>query len=145
MHNKSLDDEYFNAKGNVAINETINPDDFNEEAAQQKKSKKLQRKKSLRSKVRGLKKKLGEGISRFVWGDHSDRYNYVRETTFWINFAGMQFFRMLSLITLFSIWCVYFYIYVRSAFFNYNFIALTLTLIAFFCLFIGSGKQVVYQ
>jgi len=35
MHNKSLDDEYFNAKENVAINETVNPDDFDKEEAAQ--------------------------------------------------------------------------------------------------------------
>lgn len=40
---------------------------------------------------------------------------------------------------------VYFYIYVRNAFSIYGFYGLIITFIAFICLFIGSGKQVVYQ
>ena len=40
---------------------------------------------------------------------------------------------------------VYTYIYVRSALSQYQYWGLTFTFLAFFCLFIGAGKQVVYQ
>ena len=57
----------------------------------------------------------------------------------------MQVTRLISVLTLFYLWCTYFFIYVRGAFFQYSFVALTVTLAAFVCLFVGSGKQVVYQ
>lgn len=40
---------------------------------------------------------------------------------------------------------VFFYIYVKASFFHYIFISLVVTFLAFGFLFIGSGKQVVYQ
>jgi len=40
---------------------------------------------------------------------------------------------------------IFFYIYVKAAIFHYIFIALFVTFLAFGFVFIGSGKQVVYQ
>ena len=57
----------------------------------------------------------------------------------------MQIFRLLYILALMMTVMVYFYIYVRNAFSIYGFYGLIITFIAFICLFIGSGKQVVYQ
>ena len=52
---------------------------------------------------------------------------------------------MISCISLFSVLVVYVYIYIRKAIFQYNFYSILFTFLAFLLLFIGSGKQVVYQ
>ena len=51
----------------------------------------------------------------------------------------------MSLIALFGVFGTYIYIYLRISLQQYTFWALASTVLAFGCLFIGSGKQKVYQ
>jgi len=81
-----------------------------------------------------------KGLNKFIFGDKFDEYNYVGETSFFINFMFMQIFRMVSFLVLFVIYCTYTFIYLRSAFYQYMFWGLTFTFLAFGFLFIGSGK-----
>lgn len=105
---------------------------------------KKQRKKH---RLRESYQKAVNGLNNVLWGDGNnfEKYNLVAKTSFFINFFWMQVFRMFSVLALFVTMCVYTYIYLRSAAFNYNFWALLSTLLAFGFLFIGSGKQIVYQ
>lgn len=57
----------------------------------------------------------------------------------------MQILRLLLLIGLIGVFGSYVYIYLRVSLQQYTFWALTATVLAFGCLFIGSGKQKVYQ
>ena len=77
-----------------------------------------------------------------VWGKDDETYNYVKETSIFAaySFFTMQITRCISVLVLFAVWCLYFYIYVRSALYQYSFVALTVTLLGFIWLFIGSGK-----
>ena len=95
-------------------------------------------------KLKGIMKKSRSKLRKVIWGDLED-YNYVTETSLFTNFFIMQLFRLINIIALLCCFGVYGYIYLRYAVYNYNFWALTLTLIAFVSLFIGSGKQKVYQ
>ena len=61
------------------------------------------------------------------------------------NFKVMQLVRGLLLLNSFGLFLLYGYIYVSAAFTMYGFYAIATTFSAFLCLFLGSGKQVVYQ
>ena len=108
---------------------------------------KLKKPKS-KSKMQNFKKIMKKGKSKFYhafWGDSIETFNYVAETSMFVNFFTMQLFRIISFLVLFMCFGTYGYIYVRYAIFQYNFWALTITMLAFGTLFIGSGKQKVYQ
>ena len=82
-------------------------------------------------------------ISKRVWGGKEEYYNTVGDAV-GDCFIVMQAFRAVFIIMLFVLIIIYFYIYVRNAFAIYGFYGLLTTFAAFVCLFIGSGKQVVY-
>ena len=74
-----------------------------------------------------------------------DNFNTIRNTQFFINFFWMQVVRLILLISLISIYGVYFYVYLRSFMFYYNCVAVFFTTLAFLFLLLGAGKQVCYQ
>lgn len=90
-------------------------------------------------------KKFNRDQERRTWGDDPDKYNTVGSTIFFCKFELLQLTRLLSLLVLMFCVFVFFYIYVKAAMFHYVFWALFITFLAFGFIFIGSGKQVVYQ
>jgi Ca2+/Na+ antiporter len=80
-----------------------------------------------------------------IWGDNGEKFNLVGSTPVCINFLTMQILRLISFMALTAVFGMYSYIYLRTSITQYNFWALTCTYLAFGFLFIGSGKQVVYQ
>lgn len=80
-----------------------------------------------------------------MWGADAEKYNTVGSTIMCCKFELLQLMRLISILGLMCFVFVFFYIYVKAAFFHYIFIALLVTFLAFGFLFIGSGKQVVYQ
>jgi len=79
-----------------------------------------------------------------LWGDDYTQYNTVIHTTlvpFWL----MQLFRMFMFLILLCISAAYFYIYVKATLAYFQSFALLFTTLAFYFLFIGSGKQKCYQ
>ena len=90
-------------------------------------------------------KKLKKGNQKRLWGADAEKYNTVGSTIMCCKFELLQLMRLLSILGLMCFVFVFFYIYVKAAIFHYIFIALLVTFLAFGFLFIGSGKQVVYQ
>jgi hypothetical protein len=90
-------------------------------------------------------KKYNKESEKRVWGEDAERYNTVGSTIFFCKFELLQFTRLISLLGLMVCVFIFFYIYVKAALFHYIFIALFITFLAFGFIFIGSGKQVVYQ
>lgn len=82
---------------------------------------------------------------KVIWGNDIDDLNTVGCTIRCCSFFSMQMIRLFMLILLFGSWMIYSYVYMRSVLFFYNWWASTFTLMAFTLLFIGSGKQVVFQ
>lgn len=82
-----------------------------------------------------------------MWGDDAEAYNTVANTILCCKygFEFLQLFRMLATLGLMFCCFIFFYIFVKAAPFHYIFISLFVTFLAFGFLFIGSGKQVVYQ
>ena len=80
-------------------------------------------------------------------GHNSDKENTVGKASMIVcgNFKVMQLIRGLLLLNSFALFLLYGYIYVSAAFTMYGFYAIATTFSAFLCLFLGSGKQVVYQ
>merc|ERR1719329_949067 len=60
-------------------------------------------------------------------------------------FCFMQFIRLLMSITLFGFCLAYFFIFLKLSFVTVNFWTILFTFLAISMLFIGSGKQKVYQ
>jgi len=94
--------------------------------------------------AKGLKK-FKKNTEKRVWGDNAEIYNTVGSTVFFCKFELLQLTRLISCLGLLFCVFIFFYIYVKAALFHYIFVALFITFLAFGFLFIGSGKQVVYQ
>jgi Ca2+/Na+ antiporter len=90
-------------------------------------------------------KKFKKNNTKRMWGDDAELYNTVGSTVFCCNFQLLQLTRLLSTLVLLFCVFIFFYIYVKAAIFHYIFVALFVTFLAFGFVFIGSGKQVVYQ
>ena len=90
-------------------------------------------------------KKFKKSNQKRLWGADAEKYNTVGSTIMCCKFELLQLMRLLSILGLMCFVFVFFYIYVKAAIFHYIFIALLVTFLAFGFLFIGSGKQVVYQ
>ena len=92
-----------------------------------------------------MMRKAQKQVRDFVWGKDYNSYNTVGQTQPYVNFLTMQIVRMLICLILLITFSVYTYIYVRMSLYQITYWGLTFTLLAFLCLFIGSGRQVVYQ
>ena len=90
-------------------------------------------------------KAIKKASMKVIWGNDIDDLNTVGCTIRYCSFFSMQMIRLFMLILLFGSWMIYSYVYMRSVLFFYNWWASTFTLMAFTLLFIGSGKQVVFQ
>mmetsp|Transcript_2733 Transcript_2733/g.4659 ORF Transcript_2733/g.4659 Transcript_2733/m.4659 type:complete len:220 (-) Transcript_2733:884-1543(-) len=96
-------------------------------------------------------KSLQDRLFVFNWGRDFLEYNTVcwtslcweRHRHFW--FFLMQLSRMLCFLVLMICSIVYFYIFVRNTPIYFNFYPLIFSTIAFYFLFVGTGKQMVYQ
>jgi len=93
---------------------------------------------------KGLKKFKKNNIKR-AWGADPENYNTIGSVAICCKFEFLQFTRLLSIFALLTCVFIFFYIYVKAAVFHYLFVSLFVTFLAFGFLFIGSGKQVVYQ
>ena len=112
------------------------------EASQQHqdaKQRKSQKKVRLRSQIRRVQKKAKKIATKVIWGNHMDNFNTVRDTYF-VSFFWMQVIRLICFLALMGILGVYTYVYVRSALFYFNYLALFITCLAFFFLLVGAGK-----
>jgi len=90
-------------------------------------------------------KHLKKKSIKSAWGDDPENYNTIGSVAMCCKFEILQFTRLLSILALLTCVFIFFYIYVKAAVFHYLFISLFITFLAFGFLFIGSGKQVVYQ
>lgn len=90
--------------------------------------------------IKNIVKKSRKQLFKSVWGTRSEKYNLVTSTQVFANFLTLQIMRLLSFIALFIVFASYIYIYLRQAFGQYTFWALSATLVSFGFLFIGSGK-----
>jgi hypothetical protein len=119
---------------------------FKKPLQRQKTKKEIQQEKKKKQNM--LKQSAVEMKSRLnslFFGQDYNRYNTVGETACCCNFVFMQILRMLGLLVLFVVFCAYMFIYMRIAIYQYIFWGLFFTFLAFVFLFIGAGKQVVYQ
>ena len=80
-----------------------------------------------------------------MWGDDAEAYNTVGKVACCCKFEVLQATRLISILAMMVCVFIFFYIYVKAAVFHYLFVSLFVTFLAFGFLFIGSGKQVVYQ
>ena len=103
--------------------------------------------KSAYKKAKRRAKKFSRFIGSRVLGSDHEKYNTVGSASVLVcnNFKVMQLIRGLLLLGSFILFILYGYIYVSGAFTMYGFYAIATTFFAFLFLFLGSGKQVVYQ
>lgn len=88
---------------------------------------------------------MSEFISYMLWGNNLYDFNTVGETQQCINFFVMQLFRLVSFIALVINTGVFGFIFMKRIFIFINFWGLLLSMVAFGCLFVGSGSQVCEQ
>jgi hypothetical protein len=86
---------------------------------------------------------LRQYIFKVLWGQDYNDYNTVAHSS--IPFWYMQLFRNLAFVVLLCLIVPLIFIYVKWAFFKYETYSLLSATLAFFFLFIGSGKQKCYQ
>ena len=83
--------------------------------------------------------RMKKSVFWFIWGSDLKYYNTVVDTgcvPFWI----VQLFRMVSFLMLLVLSAGYFYIYVRKVLIYYQTLSLFSATLAFYFLFVGSGK-----
>ena len=92
-------------------------------------------------------KKIGNKFEILIMSDDPTYYDTVGNTVcqYKCCFQIMQLIRFLMTIALFGLLTVYFFIFVKVSFVTINFWAIGFTFLAIMLLFIGSGKQKVYQ